>query len=136
MSSPVLAAFATAAVTLGAIQAAANPDAYAVIGSMLATVIIFLEAREKGRSWLKTATSVIGSAFCGSVLPGGLLWWLVPDFAGKAHWQIWAGAGFLCGLLGWATVVSGIAIWEARRDALLRKAADRYLPVDSPGPRP
>ncbi len=130
MSSPVVAATLTAGATLGTVQAAASPDAYAIIGAMLGTIIIFLEAREKGRSWLKTGSSVIGSAFCGAVLPGGLLWWLAPEFAKKAHWQIWAGTGFLCGLVGWATVLAIIAIWDKRRDALLNKAADRYLPVD------
>lgn len=129
MSQPVIASALTALFALGAIQAAANPDAYAVIGAMLGTVIIFLEAREKGRSWLKTASSVVGSAFCGAVLPGALLWWLAPEFAAKANWQIWAGTGFLCGLAGWATVASAVSIYESRRDTLLRKAADHYLPT-------
>ena len=128
MSSPILATMFTAFITLVTIQAAPNPDAFAVIGAMLGTIIIFLEAREKGRSWLKTATSVIGSAFCGTVLPGGLLWWFVPEFASKAHWQIWAGAGFVCGLAGWATVAAAVAIWDSRRDAILNSAADHYLP--------
>lgn len=128
MTSPLIASIVTAAVTLGAIQAAANPDAFAIVGAMLGTIIIFLEAREKGRSWLKTGSSVIGSAFCGAVLPGALLWFFYPDFAAKAHWQIWAGAGFLCGLVGWGTILAAIAIWDARRDAILKKTADRYLP--------
>jgi len=128
MSSPLLASALTAVITLAAIQAAANPDAFAIVGAMLGTIIIFLEAREKGRSWLKTGSSVIGSAFCGTVLPGALLWFFVPEFAAKAHWQIWAGAGFLCGLAGWATVLAAIAIYESRRDAILKRAADRYMP--------
>lgn len=132
MSSPILAVIATVTATLGAIEAAANPDAFAIIGAMLGTIIIFLEAREKGRSWLKTASSVIGSAFCGAVLPGAVLWNVAPVFAGNANWQIWAGAGFICGLVGWGTVVAAVAIWEARRDALLKKAADRYFPDQTP----
>lgn len=135
MSSPILAAMLTAFVTLGTIQAAPNPDAFAIVGAMLGTIIIFLEAREKGRSWLKTASSVIGSAFCGATIPGGLLWWFAPDFAAKAHWQIWAGAGFICGLAGWGTVVAAVAIWESRRDALLKKAADRYFPGSTETPK-
>jgi len=128
MSFPVIASALTAIMTLVTIQAAPDPDAFAIIGAMLGTVIIFLEAREKGRTWLKTATSVIGSAFCGAVLPGGLLWWFAPDFAAKAHWQIWVGAGFICGLAGWATVAAAVAIWESRRDAILKNAADSYFP--------
>lgn len=129
-----IATFLTASIALIVVQVAGNPDAFTAVGAMLATAIIFLEARDKKRSWLKTGSNVIGSFFCGAVVPGGFLWWKFPEFAVSARWQIWAGAGFVAGLVGWGTVASAVAIYEARRDMLLKKAADRLFSNSNTGP--
>src|SRR4051812_28413099 len=91
--SDILLALA-ACFSVATIQAAGNPDAFTIVGAIIATLIVMLEAREKRRSWLKTSTLVLGSLFTGAVAPGWIMWTWFRETAPHAPWQAWAGLGF------------------------------------------
>lgn len=107
-------------------------DIVAVIGAILATVIVILEARKKDRTLANTITLFIGSSLIGSITPGALFYNVWPERAESFTWHIWISLGFAAGLIGWL-IVAGI--WNfviRRRDAFIAAAAKRWLPTEPP----
>jgi len=103
-------------------------DMVAVLGSMLATVIATLEARKKDRSLANTVIVLIGSAFCGSIMPGAVLFNWYPDLAFRLTWHAWAGLGFFCGLVGWGTMQACVFAFNRLREKWIAREEERLAP--------
>lgn len=121
----ILSLGASAVVAVG--QSPMNPDIVAVLGAMLAAVLAVLEARKKDRTLGHTVSVLIASAFVGSVLPGAIVWTWWPDRVAVMSWHVWAGMGFVVGLLGWAFVAAVMAL-KGRVPGAVNLAAGKFLP--------
>jgi hypothetical protein len=85
-------------------------DVYAVLGAILASLISLIEARYKGRELGPSLTNFLASAAAGSFAPkiGFLclvqLGTLTHESVIVKAWEVWAFAGFVCGLNGWLVI--------------------------------
>lgn len=126
-SVPVIAAVAALPVIGVVVSHPSSSDAYTVLGAVLASIVALIEARKKDRELSHTISVFLGSAAMGSFLPGIFyqiaLWrqWLTESTTHFLTWQVWAFAGLLCGLNGWAMlhVINGLL--RKRAEALRRR---------------
>lgn len=113
-----LAAIALCAVPafIAVVGGPATEDIYAVIGAMLAAVVVLVDfSGSKGgrRSTMQFMTVFIASSFVGSIGPGATAHWFFEERAASLTWHTWAMSGFVFGLAGW--VVTRSALWVFNR---------------------
>ena len=108
LSMPVLAMILSTASAAIVIEHPSSDDAYSILGAILASVIVLMEARSKNRPFLPSVANFIGTSAAGSICPtiGYYIlvqWgWISPEKHLWARtWHAWAAAGFVCGLNGW-----------------------------------
>jgi predicted membrane protein len=107
---PVLATALAVPATALVIEHPQAADAYAVLGAILASLISLIEARYKGRDLRPALTNFLASASAGSFAPkiGFLclvqLGTLTAESVIVKAWEVWAFAGFICGLNGWLVI--------------------------------
>lgn len=107
---PVLATALALPATALVIEQPRITDIYAVLGAILASLISLIEARYKARDFGPSLANFIASAAAGSFAPkaGFLLLvqigTLTHDSALVKAWEVWAFAGFICGLNGWLVI--------------------------------
>jgi hypothetical protein len=114
-----LAVFALCAVPaiLAVLSGPATEDIYAVIGAMLAAVVVLVDFsssyKSQNRGTMQFMTVFISSAFIGSIGPGSAAHWFMQDETLSLTWHMWAALGFLFGLAGW--VVTRSVLWVFNR---------------------
>jgi hypothetical protein len=108
ISIPVLAMILSTASAAIVIEQPATADLYPILGAILASVIVLMEARYKNRPFLPSVANFIGSSAAGSFIPAPVYYlltqwgWISPEeHLWTRTWQAWAAAGFLFGLNGW-----------------------------------
>lgn len=107
---PVLATALAVPATALVIEHPRAADVYAVLGAILASLISLIEARYKGRDLGPALTNFLASAAAGSFTPkiGFLclvqLGTMTHESAIVKAWEVWAFAGFICGLNGWLVI--------------------------------
>lgn len=142
-SLPAIAALAALPVVGIVVSHPSSSDAYAVLGAIIASIVTLMDAQKNKRDLRHSVSVFLGSAFMGSILPGIFyqvaLWgqWITEDINRFLTWQVWASAGLISGLQGWAMlhVINGILRKRAVIKGILRKgAADLIRSLDSTDP--
>lgn len=106
-SLPVLATALSIPATALVIEHPDSTAVYAVLGAILASLITLIEARYNGRDLRPALTGFLASAAAGSFTPKPIFlillqWgWLTADSPLVRAWEVWAAAGFMCGMNGW-----------------------------------
>lgn len=107
-SIPVIAMVLSTASAAIVIEHPSSDDSYSILGAILASIIVLMEARSKSRPFLPSVANFIGSSAAGSIFPTIgyyilIQWgWINPEkHLWTRTWQAWAAAGFVCGLNGW-----------------------------------
>jgi hypothetical protein len=108
ISIPVLAMILSTASAAIVIEQPTTADTYPILGAILASVVVLMEARYKNRPFLPSVAGFIGSSAAGSFIPAPAYYvltqmgWISPEeHLWTRAWQTWAAAGFICGLNGW-----------------------------------
>ena len=108
ISLPVLAMFLGTASAAIVIEQPTTADSYPILGAILASVIVLMEARYKNRPFLPSVANFLGSSAAGALFPAPAYYvltqwgWINPnEHLWARTWQAWAAAGFVCGLNGW-----------------------------------
>jgi hypothetical protein len=126
-----LAAFALCAVPalLAVIGGPATEDIYAVIGAMLAAVVVLVDySSSYKRGTMKFISVFISSATIGSFGPGIAAHWLMADQTPSLTWHMWAGLGFVFGLAGWVLTRSLLWVFNRRLPGALDSFVASKLP--------
>ena len=128
LSAVILCAIpATVAVTSTAGDSSPNSqDVYAVIGAMLAAVVVLVDyggTPGGRRGTMQFMTVFISSAFIGSIGPGVTANTILPEAMGALTWHAWAMLGFVFGLAGWVATRSVLWVFNRR----LPGAIDTYI---------
>ncbi len=120
----------------GAILLAAAPtpngDMVAAAGAMLGTVIVVLEAREKQRPLLSTAVLLFGSAGCGIIFPGLLMFNVWPDIASHLSWHAWGALGLIFSLGGWGPLRAIVNRVQLSQDRIAQAITEKWLGKSEP----
>jgi hypothetical protein len=137
LSALILCAIPAAVAVVGAGPIAGGPaseDIYAVIGAMLASVVVLVDygGTPGGRRGTMQFTTVfISSAFIGSIGPGVAANTVIPESVGVLSWHSWAMLGFVFGLAGWVLTRSVLWVFNRR----IPGAIDDYVQSKLP-PKP
>ena len=129
-----LATFALCAVPalLAVLGGPATEDIYAVIGAMLAAVVVLVDFsssyRAQKRGTLQFITVFISSSFIGSIGPGSAAHWLMADQTVSLTWHMWAALGFIFGLGGWVLTRSVLWVFNRRLPGALDSFVSSKLP--------
>lgn len=102
-------------------------DILSIVGAVLATFITVIDARKRDQSRANTISVIIGSSVVGSLAPGAIFYTCWPAVAARFTWHVWAGLGFIGGLVGWTIMLAVIAFIRHRKEAMLQALADRWL---------
>jgi hypothetical protein len=120
LSMPVLAMILSTATAAIVIEHPSSDDSYSILGAILASIIVLMEARSKNRPFLPSVANFLGTSAAGSICPtiGYYIlvqWgWISPDkHLWTRTWQAWAAAGFVCGLNGWWLIHRGSALLKS-----------------------
>ena len=106
-------------------------DIYAVIGAMLASVVVLVDygGTPGSRKGVFPFLAVfISAAVIGSAFPGAVLYYWCPDLAIKLTWHGWAAAGFLFGLAGWVGTRSVLWVFNRRLPGAIDDFVKQKLP--------
>lgn len=116
----------------------AGTDMYAIIGAMLASAISLIYALRKEHSVGLIISVIISAAIIGGIGPGALLdlavlcGWLQQTTAETLSWRLYALAGFVLGLGGWAIVQAIHRLMQAAAERAERLALRKYINRDEP----
>lgn len=131
-----LAVFGLCAVPaiLAVLGGPATEDIYAVIGAMLAAVVVLVDFsssyRAQKRGTMQFLTVFISSAFIGSIGPGAAAHWLMSDHTPSLTWHMWAALGFIFGLAGWVITRSVLWVFNRRLPGAIDSFVSSKLPPD------
>ncbi len=122
---------ATVAVVSAGASSPNSEDIYAVIGAMLAAVVVLVDyggTPGGRRGTLQFMTIFISSSFVGSIGPGVTANTIIPETMGTLTWHVWAMLGFVFGLAGWVATRSVLWVFNRR----LPGAIDNYVSSNLP----
>ena len=110
----------------------ATEDIYAVIGAMLAAVVVLVDfsasSKAGRRGTMQFMTVFISSAFIGSIGPGSAAHWLMADQTTTLTWHTWAMLGFVFGLAGWVLTRSVLWVFNRRLPGAIDSFVESKLP--------
>ena len=125
-------ALCAVAALIAVLNGPATEDIYAVIGAMLAAVVVLVDfsaANKAGRrGTMQFMTVFISSAFVGSIGPGAAAHWLMVEAAPALTWHSWAALGFVFGLAGWVVTRSVLWVFNRRLPGALDSFVSSKLP--------